>query len=159
MPNNDQRADPLPDRRRPAHGVRIRSTQPTIVFLTVCTKDRQPWLATAQNHDLLRETWLAATAWRVGRYVLMPDHLHLFAAPGEPALLLEKWVRYWKSQFTKKHGESGQRWQTGHWDRRLRSGESYATKWEYVRENPVRHGLVRRAEDWPFWGTVSDLEW
>jgi hypothetical protein len=36
------------------------------------------------------------------------------------------------------------RWQTDHWDRRLRSDESYAEKWEYVRCNAVRHGLVAR---------------
>lgn len=33
-------------------------------------------------------------------------------------------------------------WQQDYWDRQLRSGESYAEKWNYVRNNPVRHGLV-----------------
>src|SRR5437870_5293667 len=55
---------------------------PTIVFLTVCTKDRRPWLATDETHDLLREVWIASAAWLVGRYVVMPDHVHLFARPG-----------------------------------------------------------------------------
>ena len=32
--------------------------------------------------------------------------------------------------------------QEGFFDHLLRSYESYAQKWEYVRENPVRAGLV-----------------
>jgi len=30
-------------------------------------------------------------------------------------------------------------------------------KWLYVRENPVRAGLVRSAEDWPYAGELNDL--
>jgi hypothetical protein len=68
-------------------------------------------------------------------------------------------VRYWKSQFAKGLRDPGRRWQTDHWDRRLRTGESYTAKWEYVRENPVRHGLVEKTDDWPFQGEVFELEW
>ena len=32
----------------------------------------------------------------------------------------------------------------------LRNDESYGEKWEYVRENPLRAGLVSRADDWPY---------
>ena len=38
----------------------------------------------------------------------------------------------------------------GVFDHLFVSAESRAGKWEYVRENPVRAGLVARAEDWPF---------
>ena len=40
--------------------------------------------------------------------------------------------------------------QPGGFHHRLRDAESYAQKWQYVRENPVRQGLVERAEDWPY---------
>jgi putative transposase len=153
------KAPTIPDRRHPAHGVRNRLNEPIIVFLTVCTKHRAAWLATSINHALLREVWTQATGWLVGRYVIMPDHLHLFAAPGSLVIELDPWVRYWKSQFTKQHPEKGDRWQTDHWDSRLRSGESYDSKWEYVVQNPVRHGLVERAEDWPYQGELFHLPW
>jgi hypothetical protein len=32
----------------------------------------------------------------------------------------------------------------------LRSDESLSEKWEYVRQNPVRAGLVEHSEDWPY---------
>lgn len=149
----------LPNRSRPAHGVHGDDLKPIIVFVTVCTKNRSPWLATPDVHALLREVWSRATAWRVGRYVILPDHLHCFVTPGEPELLLDNWVRYWKSQFSKQHKHPGHEWQGGYFDRRLRTGESYDQKWEYVVNNPVRHRLVSRAEDWLFQGVLNDLPW
>jgi putative transposase len=146
-------------RHIPAHGARIDPSGPTIVFVTVCTWDRRPWLATPEYHDLLRRVWQAAQAWIVGRYVLMPDHLHLFASPGSIQLPLDNWVRYWKSLFRKSSPIASQRWQTDHWDTRLRAGESYDARWEYVRQNPVRAGLVERTEDWPFQGEMNRLPW
>ncbi|MBI3919804.1 MAG: hypothetical protein HY318_00195 [Armatimonadetes bacterium] len=130
-----------------------------IVYLTVCTKDRRGWLATDKNHALLVKVWTEATAWLVGRYVIMPDHIHLFAVPGQMEIEFDNWVRYWKSQFSKQHHGHSHRWQTDHWDTRLRSSESYEEKWEYVRNNPVRHGLVERSEDWPYQGEIHVLPW
>jgi len=132
---------------------------PTIIFLTVNTKGRIPWLASTGVHALLRKVWSEAGAWLVGKYVIMPDHLHLFAAPGQTEIALDPWASYWKSQFTRQHRVREHRWQHGHWDTRLRRGESYSAKWEYVVENPVRKGLVTRAEDWPFQGEIHVLPW
>jgi hypothetical protein len=36
--------------------------------------------------------------------------------------------------------------------------DSYSRKWHYVRDNPVRAGLVIEWSDWPFIGEVFDLE-
>jgi hypothetical protein len=41
-------------------------------------------------------------------------------------------------------------WQEGCFDRLLRSDESLSDKWEYLRQNPVRAGLVANPEDWPY---------
>jgi hypothetical protein len=37
----------------------------------------------------------------------------------------------------------------------LRPAENYAEKWNYVRENPVRAGLVKNANDWPYQGEIA----
>jgi hypothetical protein len=42
-------------------------------------------------------------------------------------------------------------WQRGCFDRLLRSDENLRSKWIYVKDNPVRHGFVQRAEDWPYY--------
>jgi hypothetical protein len=48
-------------------------------------------------------------------------------------------------------------WQPGFFDHLLRHSESYAEKWNYVHQNPVRAGLTERAEDWKFQGEVTPI--
>jgi putative transposase len=91
----------------------------------------------------------------VGRYVIMPDHIHLFVQ-GDLQFRLETWVGGLKRAISVSLGRTTSLllWQPGFFDHLLRSDESYAGKWEYVRQNPVRHGLVSRAEDWPYQGEI-----
>ncbi len=46
------------------------------------------------------------------------------------------------------------RWQEGFHDHKFRTPESESRKWEYVCLNPVRAGLVKRPEEWPFGGEI-----
>jgi REP element-mobilizing transposase RayT len=148
-----------PDRRHPAGGILHVDGQPTIVFDTVCAKVRTGWLANEIVHQCLRQVWQAATAWRVGRYVIMPDHIHYFAGATNSPISYDRWVTYWKSQFTKQRRMGSHLWLTGHWDVRLRSMSKYEEKLEYVAQNPVRRGLVSTAKDWPFCGEIHQLRW
>jgi REP element-mobilizing transposase RayT len=49
-------------------------------------------------------------------------------------------------------------WQEGFFDHVLRNDESYTQKWNYVRENPVRAGLVGDAERWPYQGEIVYID-
>jgi putative transposase len=136
-----------------------------IVFLTAATFDRRRLLDNPQSHRILREIWERSAernGWHVGDYVLMPDHLHFFAQPGSSSDLMRDWVKTWKSvsarQIMTANGIGAPVWQDDYFDRYLRSTESYAQKWEYVRNNPVRAGLVVRREDWPYQGRIFSLE-
>ena len=141
-----------PGRKRPAHGVFTPSNEPTIVYLTVCTKDRKPWLASTDVQNALEDVWRGANAWLVGYYLLMPDHLHLFCAPCDANFTLKSWVTHWKRKFSCLHLPETGEWQRDFWDTRLRRQESYSEKWRYVQENPIRRGLAARSEDWPYQG-------
>ena len=149
----------LPRRKHPARGVLYIEGQPTIIFDTVCTKDRKPWLANDEVHQLLRDIWTDASAWLVGRYMIMPDHIHMFAAATATEIEFKNWVTFWKSQFTKRHKVADHRWQTDDWDTRMRTGEQYEEKWEYVRRNPVRHKLTDHPEVWLYQGILNELRW
>jgi len=50
-------------------------------------------------------------------------------------------------------------WQRDFWDTQLRRSENYDSKWQYVVDNPVRAGLARKADKWPFQGELSFLPW
>ena len=146
-------------RKHPSHGVYISPNKPTIICLTVCCEKREPWLTTDRHHDLLLNVWQDKSHWVVGRYVLMPDHLHLFAAPQAAAVEFDSWVKYVKSQFTKRNKNTSCVWQTDHWDTRIRNRAHYEEKSIYMFNNPVRAGLVKNADDWKYKGVVHELRW
>jgi len=60
-------------------------TSHPLYFVTACTEDRKPILANAKVHEAFRKFCEAGLTRGVfvGKYVLMPDHLHLFVAFGE----------------------------------------------------------------------------
>ena len=51
-----------------------------LYFITVCVHRRRPLLNSAGVHAIFREEWMSwrkRDGWTVGRYVIMPDHIHL----------------------------------------------------------------------------------
>ena len=60
-------------------------TSHPLYFITTNTEDRKPILANAKVHEDFRKFCEAGLARGVfvGKYVLMPDHLHLFVAFGD----------------------------------------------------------------------------
>jgi REP element-mobilizing transposase RayT len=122
-------------------------------FLTLCTERRARILANDLIHERLTGFLLESPQryqWWPRRYVLMPDHLHLLVAQGEPTVTLGHWVKAMKAMV----GRRTVRWQAGYFDHVLRSRESEADKWEYIYLNPVRAGLASRPEEWPFAGEI-----
>ncbi len=78
--------------------------------------------------------------------VLMPDHLHpLVSVPGD--VRLKKAISDWKSLLART---AKIRWQRDFFEHRLRSDNDLDLKATYIRENPIRAGLVARVEEWAF---------
>ncbi|MEA2922800.1 MAG: REP-associated tyrosine transposase, partial [Bradyrhizobium sp.] len=93
----------------------------------------------------------------VGRYVIMPDHAHLFVALPPTGTTPAKWVQMLKTVLGKgllKLGIEKPHWQEGFFDHVLRSSESYSQKWDYVRLNPVRAGYCVEPEEWAYQGEI-----
>ena len=145
-------------RRPPRLPTIFPSYDPPLFFVTACTWKRQPILATEGVHQCFRReaARLKAFGIIVGAYVIMPDHIHFFVVVPS-GLRLGSVVRQIKRAVT-LHVRSEQNvvrvWQPGFFDHLMRSGESYSEKWEYVRRNPVRAGLVAEASQWPFQGQI-----
>jgi putative transposase len=134
-----------------------------IYFVTACTYCRRKLLASdVVNSAFIRfgERAYSEHNIAVGRYVIMPDHLHLFVC-GPDDFALGRWVGMLKQCLEKQivRGEiAGPVWQRRFFDHVLRSDESYAQKWNYVRDNPVRAGLVMNADDWPYAGEIITID-
>ena len=127
-----------------------------------CTEGRKAILAEPQVHATFVEFCQEALRRDVfvGRYILMPDHIHLFLKLPPPVENLSNWVKSLKNFLSKKLRElelASPHWQKGFFDHVLRSGESYSEKWLYVAENCVRAGLVKSWTQWPYQGEIHTL--
>jgi putative transposase len=150
-----------PERLRRLETVFVRSP---IYFVTACTSKRRKILATKVIHESFvnfGEKGPQHGAW-IGAYVLMPDHLHLFVAVDDECVTLVAWMKSLKNALStalRSQRISSPHWQKGFFDHVLRSSESYSAKWDDVRENPVRAGLVKQWQDWLFRGEIFALEY
>lgn len=180
----------MPQRKRPTHLSPVEShNTPVILFITLAIQPRGPYLANAYFRDAFVAACGDADAWRVGFFLIMPDHVHLFARPARlPLIGIKRWSSYLKERVTKRlhtdtaHGKrlgaaspsksrsdnlEGEavpsralwNWQSDCWDTQIRSGVHYHERWEYVRQNPVRANLAQRSDDWPWQGVLNVLEW
>ena len=124
--------------------------QRVIYFITFCVANRAKVLNNEPTFRAFTRAVSKARRWSIIAGIVMPDHIHLLAAPnedreekvGDLVGALKRWIR--------QDVQASWRWQPGSFDRLLRREESASEKWLYVEENPVRAGLVSRAEDWPY---------
>src|SRR5947207_14883619 len=121
----------------------FRSTIPPLYFVTFNTHRRKRFLANARVHQRFVEFARAGEkrGIAVGRYVIMPDHIHFFVTNNSETDL-SQWVRLLKRDLSQAILISPPHWQKGFFDHLIRHSESYNEKWKYVRRNPVRAGLV-----------------
>ena len=91
--------------------------------------------------------------YRLLAWVVMPNHVHVLVEmlPGYP---LYQVVQAWKSVTARRAnvllGRKGTLWQRDYFDRYIRDERHMERAIVYIHGNPVKAGLVARAEDWPF---------
>ena len=87
--------------RRPPRVSWVQGTP--VFFVTFCTYRRRSILATKNVHDSFVDFGLRAAQSHniaVGRYVIMPDHVHLFVC-GDLQFHLGKWIKALKQALGK----------------------------------------------------------
>ncbi|WP_136081810.1 REP-associated tyrosine transposase [Pontiella desulfatans] len=129
-----------------------------IYFITFSTFDRKPILATEPAHQKFQAFAEQARdhGAAFGRYVIMPDHIHVFIRISRQNKLGTT-VRLLKRSISAAIENPQPHWQPGFFDHVLRHSESYAEKWNYVLQNPARAKLVEKPEDWPYQGEATPL--
>jgi REP element-mobilizing transposase RayT len=86
-------------------------------------------------------------------YVVMPDHLHwLFSLEKDEPLgqLIQQIKGCTSRRINARCNSSGHIWQAGYHDRAIRKHEDLEPIANYVLLNPVRAGLVKQPEDYPY---------
>jgi putative transposase len=127
-------------------------------FVTICTANRADVFRSARAVDPMVALLLhsaAAMDFAAAAYCFMPDHLHvLLVAESDHAALLEC-VRRFKqlSAFDYRRQTGGALWQAGYFEHALRGSEQTDAVARYILENPVRAGLCRAFQEYPFSGS------
>ncbi|MBC2602454.1 REP-associated tyrosine transposase [Puniceicoccus vermicola] len=113
--------------------------------------DRDGARAMMEFLDLYDSEGLSFDHW-----IIMPNHLHLVTAPLRCSSINDfrtAWSRF-KSRsaraVNRAIGREGQFWQSSWYDRWIRGPEEHQKWLTYLMENPVKAGLCRRAEDYPY---------
>ncbi|SRR5579875_1337317 len=122
-------------------------TSKTAQGTSILQSDRMAGLFT----DVLRRG-TASGKFTVREFVVMRNHVHILleVPAGET---IERVVQLIKGNFSyrakKELGLNGEIWQKGFSDVRITDHESYARHVQYIRENPVKAGYARSAEEYP----------
>ncbi len=98
-------------------------------------------------------------------FVIMPNHVHLLITPLVPLPTITKSLKGITARRANAIlGLAGQAfWQEESFDRIARDGADFERMRRYIEENPVRAGLCRRAEEFPWssagatWGSPAGL--
>ena len=116
MPNRPRRLDRV-----------FQHYDPPLYFVTFNTHKRQKLLANAHVHDALIRFAHEGEVRGIGlgRYVIMPDHVHLFVR-GNLDFVLRQWVRMLKRFLSSEIPVERPHWQHSFFDHVIRHRESYA---------------------------------
>ncbi|MBI1319185.1 MAG: hypothetical protein GC168_09610 [Candidatus Hydrogenedens sp.] len=124
-------------------------------FITAGTYRKLALFDTDSKRDYLLERLMEEAArfeWRMEAGAVMANHYHFIARAPEDATTLARFIRsvHAKSAvwLNKSEAKPGRKVWQQYWDTCLTYERSYWARLAYVHENPVRHGLVSRAENY-----------
>jgi putative transposase len=130
-------------------------------FFTLALQDRSTrWLV--EHVGRLRQAVAHAKArhpFRIAAMVVLPEHLHaLWRLPPGDDDAASRWLLV-KQGFAeglaaaggpRAAGEAGHKlWRRRFWEHRIADAQDFQRHVDYIHFNPVKHGWVQRAVDWP----------
>jgi putative transposase len=126
----------------------------SVYFITASTCQKQSLFQSARLSIPFIETlfhYRLQKKYLLHEFVVMPNHFHLLITP---TLTLEKAMQLIKGGFShrarKELGFAGDLWQPSYYDRRVRNVEDCVNFKYYIRQNPVKRGLAKTAEEYPY---------
>ena len=122
-------------------------------FFTVNLRDRRSD-ALVRHVDVLRASWTnvrSRVAHDVLAVVVLPEHLHAVIRMDDKTGGYSRLWQEIKKGFTRRISPGGSSpWQPRFWEHTIRDEADLQAHVDYVHINPVKHGLVERACEWPY---------
>jgi putative transposase len=138
-------------------------------FFTLVTYQRQDWLCEPVAREALRSAILHVRQkypFTIDAIVLLPDHLHcIWTLPNGDGNYSMRWslIKRYVTQYyggrinsSATIGESrwnrreGNLWQRRFWENQVKNDADYQYCCDYIHNNPVKHGLCAKPQDWPY---------
>jgi REP element-mobilizing transposase RayT len=118
---------------------------------TTVTINREPIFKKHKAANILLDTILSGKrqSWYyLISFIIMLDHIHLIIVPREKNIseCMKSIKGFSSRQINKLFDRKGSIWQAGYYDYILDNEDKILSRIRYVEENPVRKGLVTRAE-------------
>jgi len=135
-----------------ASKVRLAPQETRTYFVTAVTAQRRRLFQVTANAVLFQTTILdygAQGRFDLHAFVIMPDHFHALITPA-PDVSLEKAMQFIKGGFSFRLKSRQDVWMRSFNETQIMSAEKFMGCVRYVHENPVRRGMVSRAEDFEF---------
>ena len=144
-----------------------RSLTGSTYFFTVVTHRRRPILCDDAIRTALRyaiERVRIRLPFTTDAMVLMPDHLHcIWTLPDGDANFSSRWVQIkhhvsytcgnlypMTMSRSRQERRTASIWQRRFWEHQIRDDIDMERHVDYIHFNPVKHGLVAAASDWPY---------
>jgi putative transposase len=137
-------------------------------FFTLVANQRSPIFSDATAVDIYhRSVRKVQAAWpfTIEAEVILPDHIHFLCTLPEGDADYPTRVRLIKAAFTRSFLSRRRRldersdsriakgeqavWQRRYWEHTIRDERDFQAHLDYIHLNPVKHGLVAAARDWP----------
>jgi putative transposase len=139
------------------------STEPGAYIVTAGTYQKAHVFRTADSLDMLVESLKVLTkryGWSLLGYAAFSNHYHFVATSDRPENL-NSLIRHLHSETSRLINvatrQQGRKVWHQYWDTYLDDSKALYSRLNYVLENPVRHGLVKRARDYR-WCSALEFE-
>jgi putative transposase len=139
------------------HAPPHRLTEQGAYMVTCGTYRKAHFLNTADRLNLLRGLFfdcLAEAEWGLHAWALLSNHYHFIASsPADPSSLrrvLSKLHTLSARELNLRDNQTGRKIWFQYFDTHITFPNSYFPRLKYVHQNPVHHGIVNCAENYPW---------
>ncbi len=126
-----------------------------VFMITAATLYKEHFFRTPEKLTLLENTLLSLAKkyhWRLEAWAVFANHYHFVACGDESALELDRMVKQLHDDSARELNRydqtEGRAVWYNFWDTKLTYQRSYLARLNYVRQNPVKHGLVKVANQY-----------
>ena len=128
-----------------------------IYMVTGATLHKEHFFTTSEKLDLLERELLTLAKqyqWQLEAWAVFVNHYHLIARGSPDAARLDAYLKHLHSNTARQLNQLdqavGRQVWYNFWDSKLSFQRSYLARLNYVHQNPVKHGLVRVANQYPW---------